>query len=562
MSISATRPWTRTLLLMLAFAAAGCLLMLRPAWAAPDDGRRGRLVDAAWLQQALQREEPPLLLDASVTPQYAAKHIAGAVSADLYRYGNREVPTAAMEQRLQSWGVSPGRKIVVYDQGGSNMATRLFFDLYYQGVPAEDLFILDGGLSAWQAAGGPVTQETAPAPKGSFRIQAVREEVRVRLPEFLNASGDPVNHAVVEALEPSYHFGESRFFDRAGHVPHAIMLPGEDFYNADKTFKSAEEIARMVGYLGIRPEQQIHSYCGGGVAASVPFFALKFILGYPQVKLYKESQLEWLQDSRGLPLWTEAAPQLKRDSSWLNGWGSRMMRVYGGSRINVIDVRPPEAYRLGHMPYALSLPAELFRGGLAGPAQLAALAERLGPAGVNAEAEAVIVSEGGLNPRSALAFLALERLGHPKVSVLMDSVDEWGLKGLPLAKEATVIGAPKAPQDLALPASVYAARPRPQVLLRDAGSSQGAYPKVFIASGQAAPVDGRHGKTVHLPYQELLNADGTPKAAKDIWQRLVKAGVPRYAEIVCFADDPGEAAVNYYILKLMGFPDVKVLLPA
>ena len=35
--------------------------------------------------------------------------------------------------------------------------------------------------------------------------------------------------------------------------------------------------------------------------------------------------------------------------------------------------------------------------------------------------------------------------------------------------------------------------------------------------------------------------------------------MPRYAELVCFSDDPGDAAVNYYILRLMGYPDVKVL---
>jgi len=61
-----------------------------------------------------------------------------------------------------------------------------------------------------------------------------------------------------------------------------------------------------------------------------------------------------------------------------------------------------------------------------------------------------------------------------------------------------------------------------------------------------------------LIYTDLLNADGTPKAAKDIWAVLTKAGVPRYAEIVSFSDDPGEAAANYFVFKLMGFPDVKV----
>jgi 3-mercaptopyruvate sulfurtransferase SseA len=40
----------------------------------------------------------------------------------------------------------------------------------------------------------------------------------------------------------------------------------------------------------------------------VPFFALKFIAGYPTVRLYVESQLEWLQDDRGLPFWRTARP--------------------------------------------------------------------------------------------------------------------------------------------------------------------------------------------------------------------------------------------------------------
>jgi 3-mercaptopyruvate sulfurtransferase SseA len=40
----------------------------------------------------------------------------------------------------------------------------------------------------------------------------------------------------------------------------------------------------------------------------------------------------------------------------------------------------------------------------------------------------------------------------------------------------------------------------------------------------------------------------------------VKAGISRYAELICYSEDPGEAAANYYLLKLMGFPDVKVML--
>ena len=91
--------------------------------------------------------------------------------------------------------------------------------------------------------------------------------------------------------------------------------------------------------------QQVLTHCGGGIAASVPFFAAKFMLDYPRVKLYKESQLEWMRDDRVLPLWTYDAPQMTRDKAWLNGWGNVMMRRYGVSKRVVIDVRPDAAFK-------------------------------------------------------------------------------------------------------------------------------------------------------------------------------------------------------------------------
>lgn len=531
--------------------ALASVLTTEPAHAGA--GSAGRLVSAAWLQQ--HRDEV-LLLDASVTPQHRAGHIPGAVSADLYRYGPNEPTQAAMEQRIQSWGVSPGRRIVVYDQGADMMAARLFYDLYYHGVPAGDLFVLDGGLAAWRAIGGAVTQEPTPVPPpGSYRITAVREEVRSRLPEFLVASGDRTGHALVEALEPNSHFGATKFFDRAGHVPNAILLPHADFFNADKTFKSPDEIRRVMRYVGIAPDQVVHSHCGGGVAAAVPWFALQFIAERPQVKLYLESQREWLRDERGLPLWTYDAPQLQRAPAWLAGWNAPMLRMFGAAQMNLIDVRAADKYAQGHVPYALNIGADTFRAHLGRPDQLAAL---LGPAGVNPAHEVVVMAESGLTRGAALAFLAFEQLGHEKVSVLMDSVDEWGLRGSELTRQATAVGAPKSPKDIAVPAVTYTARPRTGVIVADPKGTRGEYPKVFVASGKASPARLPEGPVVQLPYTELLKTDGTPRPAAELWTIMSKAGVPRYAEIVLFADDAAEAAVNYYIFRLMGWPDVKV----
>ena len=443
------------------FTVAGCLLLALPSIAAAGIG--GNLVDIRWLEKNLAKAEV-LILDASPTQIYAATHIPGAVSVDIMTwYGLRESPVVDMEKLFQSWGISPGKKIVMYDQGGTMLATRLFYSLYYYGFPAEDLAILDGGLFKWQEAGLPVTKDILPVPgKGSFTIRKVNEEVRARLPEYLTASGDPVNNALLEALGADWHFGQVAPFPRAGHIPHALLLPSADFFNPDKTFKSAEEIKRMLTYLGIKPEQQIYTHCGGGVAASVPFFALKFMLNYPKVKLYQESEMGWLSDDMELPYWTYDAPFLMRKTNWLQFWGGQMVRMFGGARVSIVDVRPVDAYNQGHVPFALNVPADVFKSHIANPGRLA---EILGPAGVDASHEAVVVSGAGLTKDAALAFVMLEKLGQKKASVFVDSLDEWAKLGFAVKKDATVVGPKKGPQDLSIPPATYPGKVRKDVII-------------------------------------------------------------------------------------------------
>ena len=77
-------------------------------------------------------------------------------------------------------------------------------------------------------------------------------------------------------------------------------------------------------------------------------------------------------------------------------------------------------------------------------------------------------------------------------------------------------------------------------------------------SPRFAPAFVTQGSDLVLLRPGFLKADGTLKAAKDIWPLLEKAGVPRYAELVVFGETLGEAAVNVVVLRLMGFADVKV----
>lgn len=538
-------------------AVAAWLVLAQPAMA-------GNLVDAKWLAKNLDNPDV-LVLDAQPRPLHAKGHVPGAVPVDVFAvavFGVREAPVSEIEKVYQGLGIGADKKVVIYDQGGTWFAPRVFYSLHYHGFPTKNLFILDGGFAKWQADGLAVTKDPTPAPKaGTFRITKINEAERTRPAELVTASGDRPAHVLVDAMGLEYHHGATQFFNKGGHIPNAVSLPAEDFFNADKTFKSPAEIKRMLAHYAIRPEQQVHAHCGGGGAAAVPYFALKYLADHPKVKLSIESQMGWLQDERGLPFWTYAAPGMMRETEWLQAWGGKMLRMYGISRLSVVDVRPAAAYAQGHIPFAVSVPAETFTAHAGDPRKLA---EVLGSSGVDASHEALVVSGAGVTKEAALAYVMLERMGQKKVSIFTDSLetveslDKLSRGGLGVTKEATFVGAPRKPGEVAVPPTTYPAVLRNEVTV--ASANGGAYPRVFIASGAAVSAKAPGGKVVHIPYTQLLNDNGSPKAAKEIHAILTKAGVSRYSELVTFSDDPGEAAANYFVLKLMGYPDIKVLM--
>jgi thiosulfate/3-mercaptopyruvate sulfurtransferase len=559
------KTWLCTLVAGAVWLAGPASAQAQGSAAAPASaGLQGHLASVAWLQAHLGRPDV-LVLDASPTPQHRKGHIPGAVNADLFPYATH-AGMAGMEKRFQSWGVDPGLSTVIVDEGGTYQAARLFWDMVQHGLPAQRLFILDGGMAKWREAGAAVTQEaTPPRTPSTVRLSALNPDVRVYLPEFLAATANPARHVMLEALDPDYFYGGAGFFNRPGHVPHATLMPSDDLFNADKTFKSPAEMRRMFQHLGVKPDREVLTYCGGGGAAAVPFFALKYLLGYPEVKMFQESQRGWLQDERQLPVWTYGAPYLVRDTAWLKTWGSPFARRFGLAQVGVLDVRSAEAFKLGHVPLAQHLAAPELAKHLHQPDQLAAMLSR---AGLQGHEEAVVVAEGGLTEAAALAFLVLDSLGQQRLSMQFDSIERWADAGLDIARPAAVTTPAGGATGPAAP-KPYAARPRQGVLVSGALRTEGNFSKVYIRSGTPGnasplPAGAPAGRVIELAAAQFLAADGMPKPAKDIWKTMEKAGVPRYAELVFVADTPqalGPSAVNYFIFKLMGFADIKVWAP-
>ena len=376
-------------------------------------------------------------------------------------------------------------------------------------------------MTKWRADGLPVSAEATPAPKaGKLQDHPRGRAGEDRLPELVAAAGDRKNHVLLDALGPEYHYGAAAFFNKQGHIPNAVLMTAEDFYNADKTFKSPQEIRRMLA-AGIRADQEVHSHCGGGGAAAVPYFAIRHIAGPPEGEALG-GVADGLAAGRSRPCVLDL--RRARDDArhrWLHSWGGKMMRMFGVARVSVVDVRAPSAYAQGHVPFAVNVTGET-SGGMR---RTRASSRSCWSLGRGHHARSRDRLRRRRDPRCGT------RLPRAREARAEEGLDLHGLARIPgvarkmarhnfgVTKEATIVGKPAKPTDMAVAPVSYVPALKEGTILADPKAGGGPFPKVFIASGAAVPARAMDGKVVHVPYTDLLKADGTPKAAKDIWAR-------------------------------------------
>lgn len=236
---------------------------------------------------------------------YAGGRIAGAHFADLERdlsgpvvkgvSGRHPLPQPGrLIERLQSWGVDNDSDVVLYDDGPGAFAARAWWLLAWLGKRS-GVYVLDGGLKAWHAAGLPLSLDPAEKREGHFSgkpdqamlVSAQQLNKRLGSPELtlLDARALPRFRGEVEPIDPV-----------AGHIPGAQCAAFTDNLGADGRFLPAEQLRqRFAAVLGARQPENLVAYCGSGVTACHNLFAL-CLAGYPLATLYAGSWSEWITD--------------------------------------------------------------------------------------------------------------------------------------------------------------------------------------------------------------------------------------------------------------------------
>ena len=59
-----------------------------------------------------------------------------------------------------------------------------------------------------------------------------------------------------------------------------------------------------------------------------------------------------------------------KETNWMKTWGGNMMGMYGISQVSIIDVRPEEEFKEGHIPFVLNTSFDEFKNNINNPEKI------------------------------------------------------------------------------------------------------------------------------------------------------------------------------------------------
>ncbi len=253
-------------------------------------------------QQYLESHIPGAVyanLDTALTAKHGVPGAHGVVTAsgaDAPASGGRH-PLPNREKFaiwLSSVGFANNMQAVVYDRNGVNYCGRLWWMLKWAGH--NNVAVLDGGLQAWQAAGGAVNSGEEPAHFQTTFMLAPAQAVLVGAQTVADRLGRPAQTLIDARATPRFK-GEVEPLDPvAGHIPGALNRPFSQNLGPDGKFKPAAQLkAEFEALLGARDPATVVHHCGSGVSALPNLIAME-VAGLGRTGLYAGSWSDWCSD--------------------------------------------------------------------------------------------------------------------------------------------------------------------------------------------------------------------------------------------------------------------------
>ena len=263
------------------------------------------LVPTQWVADHLNDPKVRIVESDEDILLYDQGHLPGAVKVDWVGDLNDRVRRdylgrEGVEALASRNGIANDTLVVFYGDKNNWWATYSFwvFQLFGHTLAA----VMNGGRQKWMEENRPLNKEVPSYPatryhspeRADFRVRAFRDQVQQSVVERQGA--------LVDVRSPDEYTGKLQHMAnypqegalRAGHIPGAKNIPWGKAANPDGTFKSVEELRALYEQeQGLRPDQNVITYCRIGERSSHTWFVLTYLLGYQNVRNYDGSWTEW-----------------------------------------------------------------------------------------------------------------------------------------------------------------------------------------------------------------------------------------------------------------------------
>lgn len=262
-----------------------------------------KFVDAHWLQSNLNSGCTILDFQPDIH-DYIKEHIPGAVyiNEKHFRYYHQNqpaayVPSTMIEIIFSQAGLSNTLPVVIYGgngrfshQGDGLEQTMAAYTLARFGH--QEIYLLNGGIEAWIEADLELEKRFPTVQQKTF-ITSIQNDLFYNYHQFKEAK-EKSSTVVIDVRPRTVYEGKS-IWSKAGHIPGARNLPWRllmSHSNANQ-LRPLHQINELVQEINVSSSQSVILYCGTGREASAAFIVFKYILNYPDVRIYEGSFTEW-----------------------------------------------------------------------------------------------------------------------------------------------------------------------------------------------------------------------------------------------------------------------------
>lgn len=297
--------------LALAFSVAGCAASnpesdQQQQANVQDQVKSQIMVDAAWLNDNLDNV---IILDTRKDTDYKKGHVPGAINAPWQPFTDMAekqpgdagwgvvLPADDLSAKIAALGINGEKTVVTYTEApGWGEDGRIMWMLQMAGI--SDVKMLDGGWKAWKSAKYETSKEEPALEAADFEI-AVMDETMDAATGWIKDNMD--NIKIIDVRSPKEYNGARDYGEaRGGHLPGAITIPFENMFNEDATLKSAQDLEELFNNAGLKPEDEIVTYCTAGIRSAHMALVLR-AAGFENARNWDASFYEWAGDS-SLPL--------------------------------------------------------------------------------------------------------------------------------------------------------------------------------------------------------------------------------------------------------------------